>query len=934
MPDSVLEEALRRLEEKNNQSKWYESAFSWLPQGFEDTLETVGSVLTSPFRPTPEGEEWYHRLNPINYLPGFAEHAAYEDWKESGKDPSIPLGIPSWRQMEEWGVPGASFLASEGEKPEGYEMARMGMAETAEAVPFLFGGSAKSAKEILDITAEQALKQSTKTSGEKAVNKVMERLAKKGKLPQYNIKEIEELVPKFTEKAEVKRTIETPAETTFTAEQSAAVDAIMPKVVKTKALTVQPLQIPQYTLTATNEQKVLIHQVAQKRGLSNTQYRKVLKNATGKSSAKYMTRDEADRAVQALEGLVIRSNGKYVIPKTTAIIPKALIDDIAGFKEILSIDLLRQKTSVLRDKFGSWGREVTDQLLESEIKYNTELAAYKRQSQSMAELIGNNAASKTRVWKALDNPLDELASPLNESERKVYDYFKAYFNKWADDLKLPASKRRNNYVTHIFEAQIEKDAKAGKKLSMEMMAALDYNASKTINNPFFNRRYGKTIGLKLDPFAAADVYEYYALKKVCYEPMVHKISAMAKMLRDTYPSNFKYLDDMVKKIAGRPSWSDVQLNKSFNKVVDTLAKTPGLNKLIPEQLREVSTRGNFAALVAHNMNSILYLSWLGFRPSSAIRNFSQQILAVSQVGPANFAKGLSYLKSSETRSILEKSITLKTRTAGQFIPGLEVDQLQRLPKRLQDWGMAMFKLADKDNVINSFLGGYAQGKSLGLPEEWAVRLGDEVAQSTQFLYTKMARSLFEESVMGRFLTPFTSWPRNFTELMTSWVRGNHSRVLEEYYKQTGTKLWSDNWAKRHQQALTYMAFLSGAYAVDSTTDLKAVQYTGWTSVQQLANLLSGDLPALTVPAGLAKIVGGGMTGDEQMTKSGWNDIRPDKFVQIANQFTKIAEGEQDWLSLFFYIERAKKDDPDGDMFRDEGEGSILERDNGNIFKRR
>jgi hypothetical protein len=220
---------------------------------------------------------------------------------------------------------------------------------------------------------------------------------------------------------------------------------------------------------------------------------------------------------------------------------------------------------------------------------------------------------------------------------------------------------------------------------------------------------------------------------------------------------------------------------------------------------------------------------------------------------------------------------------------------------MQNTALAMFKWADKQNVTDSFLAGFMQGKSLKLPREWCIKLGDETAANTQYLYTKMARSLFEDTTTGRFLTPFTSWPRNFMELFASWAQGRPSLVLQDYIKQTGKVL--PQVKKSHASMYAYLAMLTGAYITEGLTPLKALQYTGWTSIGQIAHILSGDIPAVSIPKGLAFMVAGAITGDDRMFQEGWREIRPDRFIQIVKQLEDIAEGKSDILSLFLYLDR-------------------------------
>ena len=921
MPDWERISKLLREKTKYGQP-WWAEPLNVLGKGAEQTFTSAGAFFSSPFRAFEDeeytaGEEmsWWEKVPPISFkefVPGGREYEAYQRYKGSEAESKIPIGIPSWRQMEEWNVPFADWFA-EGDKPEGYEMAQLGLAETAEIAPLLFigGGAGKNVfQKITDLTQKNIAKG---MSGEQAVNQAFNKIIKSGAYEKYS-KQGESALQKVLGdlKKEAKYDIPemTKIKPTALAKVPEAVSpvgktAVKEELPKTTALTRRMIQIPQNTLSATNEQKVVIHQIKKTKNLTERQYRQFLKRYTGKDSAKYLTREQADSVIGAMEGLVLK-NGKVVIPQKTSVIEKALVDQIPAYKDIGFFDIIRQKNQILRQKFQSWGRETTDNLLKAELAHSNDLALYRKQSDDMLKLIKHTPDSKARVFNALENPLETHL--LNESEQTVFKYFRDFFDKWAKDLKLPKNKTRKNYVTHIFEEQFKQELREKKALPMELMAAMDYNAAKTVFMPYLQQRFGKNVGLKLDPFAAADVYEYYALKKLHYEPLIQKMSAYSAMLREIKPSHSKYLDEVVKRLSGRPSFGDMQLNKAFGDGLKKMTSNPEIAKLVPDSFKEMASKGNMAAMVAYNQGSLYYMSWLGFRPVSAIRNLSQQLLAVADTSVMDFAKGQGYRMRMGLDFLKKNSITFQGRLMGQPMAGLEEAQLRRMPKKLQDWSLGMFKWADKQNVANSFYSGYAKGKRLKLPEEWCIKLGDEVAQDTQYLYTKMARSLFEESTIGRFVTPFTSWPRNFLELQNKWITGRQSFVLQEYERQTGKKVLKDSFTARHKAFATYLTFLTGAYAVEGVTDFKAVDYTGWTSIGQLGRLVGGDIPALQIPAGLAYLVAGGLDGDERMIKEGWNNIRPDKFVQIIRQLEGLAEGKQDPMTLFFYIEKAKEED--------------------------
>lgn len=176
-------------------------AVPFLMQGLEQTSTAVGSLLTQPFRPrVTEPIKAWERIPMAEYLPGGRQYEAYKQWREKGRVPAIPVGIPNWKQLGAWLKPllrdnpilrAMKVDVDAWDEPDEYEMAQMGMAETAEFVPWLFIGAGRAAKTTLEkagnITAAQIKKGKP---AEEALNIAFNKLAKKGQMPKYPVGKI------------------------------------------------------------------------------------------------------------------------------------------------------------------------------------------------------------------------------------------------------------------------------------------------------------------------------------------------------------------------------------------------------------------------------------------------------------------------------------------------------------------------------------------------------------------------------------------------------------------------------------------------------------------------------------------------------------------------------------------------------------------------
>jgi len=342
---------------------------------------------------------------------------------------------------------------------------------------------------------------------------------------------------------------------------------------------------------------------------------------------------------------------------------------------------------------------------------------------------------------------------------------------------------------------------------------------------------------------------------------------------------------------------DKEVNQTLKELGQDLAKLPN-----GEKLASYITKGNASGMMAYNITGIYYEAWLGLRPASAIKNLSQHGLILAETGAINLIKALS-TKGQERARLLANSKVLRSRKWG-YLPGIDQTYIKSLESKRRKMTMAMFRLADRKNVSDAFLAGYWEAKGKGLPEDLAFKRGDEVAQKTQYLYSKLAGAEFMQTSPGRVLGVLTTWPENWAELMNDWIRDKPSRVYDDYTKETGTKIKSPNWIARRKSLWRYLALVSLAMLIHKKTRFKALYYTGWTSIKSLVDIASGKLAGLELPRIIGNLVAGIALADKRRIKQSWNEMK--RFVVIVRELKDIISGKKDWLNLFLYVEKPKK----------------------------
>ncbi|KKM14276.1 hypothetical protein LCGC14_1707760, partial [marine sediment metagenome] len=399
-----------------------------------------------------------------------------------------------------------------------------------------------------------------------------------------------------------------------------------------------------------------------------------------------------------------------------------------------------------------------------------------------------------------------------------------------------------------------------------------------------------------------------------YEPLLQKVAVVAN---DTNIPQIarEYLKDYSRRMTGEPLSWDIASNNTLKELAGMLEKIPGTERVV-----KFLTQGNPSGMISYSLTSLYYPLWLGFKATSAIRNLSQNTLTLAEVGPVAFAKGMALI-IKPTASYLaarKASVNLRGRKLGRPVPGLEESFKQRWIEPVFRVSMAMFTGADKVNINVAFASGFAESQDFltahneSLPADkkvsperlqwYHMKRGDEVMADTQYLYTKMNSMAVSQSAIGRVFSVLTTWAVNFTELITKWALRRPSQVFQLYEKETGSKLPKKNYSQTYKAIITYMLIVALGYALKERERVKAWEYTGITSFRYLANIFSGELPGLEIPGAAAKIVAGFTTDDERMLKQGWNDLIRTITPSIWKQIESVANGDKDWLTLFFYLE--------------------------------
>ena len=257
---------------------------------------------------------------------------------------------------------------------------------------------------------------------------------------------------------------------------------------------------------------------------------------------------------------------------------------------------------------------------------------------------------------------------------------------------------------------------------------------------------------------------------------------------------------VVPDVMGYPTVGDTAYAVTVNRIYKGAGKTAhklGWHKLEDYFASKVGSKS--ARKLTRSLLSYTYASTLG-NIKSPIKNLTQQLNVIGEVGPIAWAKGLrKTIESPRETYKLAKKYDVITG----FAPGLEGESsvVKSIPGTVNEYLLKPFSGSDKTNRLLAFNAGRENflaaakkgGKKLddllywvdnnndlrkikkaldeGKIEDAAGWYGKWVSDATQWRYTTYARPVFARGPAGALVGQFGTWGANEISLFRRWLFG-------------------------------------------------------------------------------------------------------------------------------------------------------------------
>lgn len=361
--------------------------------------------------------------------------------------------------------------------------------------------------------------------------------------------------------------------------------------------------------------------------------------------------------------------------------------------------------------------------------------------------------SNRLIFKYLDGQLK--GEVLEPQDLKVANEIKSYLKQWANRLDLPEDKRITNYITRIWEKDVE-----GTEFPAEIAALIRDKVPGSVYDPFVQKRLGVS-GYVEDTWRALDAYIKRATRLVNMDLPLQRIEAVTKDFED---SQFRYVKNYIDKVNMRPT--------NIDNEVDNLIKSVVGYRFTQRPVAYATTK----------LRRWTYRGLLGLKPSSALKNLSQAANTYAElgekwtvVGYTKMARDLpDYLRNKPTE--LDKVGVLRDN----FIQDRQLNATKNLMQKVDKGLFYMFELAEKINRGAAYHGAKARALSKGKSLDDAVQEAIETVRKTQFTFGAVDTPVAMQSDIAKTMTQFMSYSVKQAEFLGEKVSNKEWAGIARY----------------------------------------------------------------------------------------------------------------------------------------------------------
>lgn len=423
--------------------------------------------------------------------------------------------------------------------------------------------------------------------------------------------------------------------------------------------------------------------------------------------------------------------------------------------------------------------------------------------------------------------------------------FRTLFNRMGIDFDIPKEMWVDGYFPRLLQDGLRKGH------TYEQVFAGVKKRSQQLNDFMVfasgEERTGYLMPHEIDLMKIVGTYARSGAKKKYVQPMLEEV----KMLLRDLPEKRKFFNDFVDhRFRNVPTGNENMIDGTLSAVA--------------KYLFGVDTQKRYTKDIVGFITELYYTSGLGYNMFSAMRNLTQQLLAVTDLDP-NPLVGIEYwvrakkfMYSKEGRMLAklnplrhsripQQDLLDKSMAAGIPVIGDTVDSLSRA-------GFWAFRKSDLDNIDTSFLMKVLHAKDKGRGLQQAVEEAYSFAMGTQFTYGIQSPAMYS-TPLGRMAGVFMSWPLNALSLVYDQLKG--------------------------QEKIKALTSIAGMVYASEALSLTGVSFRSIHPLETASSLLpfaimegdKGMPPGLKLPTTMGQLTFQLAAGDKEAQEKAWNNFK-------------------------------------------------------------
>lgn len=395
--------------------------------------------------------------------------------------------------------------------------------------------------------------------------------------------------------------------------------------------------------------------------------------------------------------------------------------------------------SQVLEKMGLRGKDIDlhSNILKAESAVNRANKADSKVLSEIATLIPNNKQAQ----KAIIEYIEGSRKTLDLGDQKAAETVKAFLDEKRAGLEKLGFKTLDEYFPHIFDMK-----------DPEVIRLFKGKQSGEINFGNLKSRLSESDDYSRDIMDVLTTYTSGYNRKVYLEPAIKPLADLRKQV-ELSGAEAKWADDYVKQLTGLDTST---IGDAYNQMMDKVFKKVGIEGAVGK---------NHYTATLGTQRMISAAATMGLNPGTAIRNLTQMVNTVAEIGPVHATTGaldgLRLLGTKAGRAELQRVGILEGGVSQNYFDAITKPGVRGRIAKGRDNSvkglMAMIHMTDVSLRAQAYAGAKSLAAAKGMTGEAAENFAIRKVVDSQFITSRVDMPLAFSGQGVRSLTQLATF---------------------------------------------------------------------------------------------------------------------------------------------------------------------------------